>query len=561
MYTEKWYNISMEKAKKLSKNQLNNAEILQDLDQDQLIEIILKLQEKIEASSSENETLRNELEKFKEYYRLAAKKRFGRSSEKTDPNQLKFEDFDEAVATVEEAEKPIEEPTAEELKEKRHARRIKGNVGAKKECFSDLEVVEVIHDVESKLCDTCGSELRFLKDEVREEIEVIPPRFIVKKHITKIYSCKNCEETNTEVSPIKKSPAPIPAFPGGFGSVSLVSHILAKKYCEKVPFYRYEKLLEDEGIYISRATMANWSVSASEKYLKPVYNRLREHLVDQRIIHGDETPFHVLKEDGKSAKSKSYMWHFSSAAVEPHQISLYMYKPGRHGKYAAEFLEGFEGYLQTDEYAGYNMVPGVTRVGCMAHARRKFIDAATAMPVKGKGRKTTSLEGVEKFDELFHLEKQLVNLRGKERYDKRLDLVKPKVEALKEWLGHERMMAASKSKLGEAIAYSLNHWDNLTRFLEDGDLEISNNRAERGIKQFVIGRKNYLFSDSVRGADSSGVIFSIVETAKANDLNPEGYMAYLMEELSQNRQTDQKIEEVMPWSDKIPDEIRVDKKR
>ncbi|PKK39013.1 Mobile element protein [Clostridiaceae bacterium JG1575] len=490
----------MEKATYTSKNQPNNTQTLQLLDQDQLIELILKLQEQIQASSSENETLRAELEKFKEYYRLAAQKRFGRSSEKTDPNQLKFEGFDEAVAIVEEAENPIEEPTVEELKEKRAARRTKGNVGAKKECFADLEVVEVIHDIESKVCDACGSPLRFLKDEVREEIEVIRPRFIVKKHITKIYSCQSCEKTNTEGSPIKKAPAPIPAFPGGFGSVSLVAHILAKKYCEKVPFYRYEKLLADEGIYISRATMANWSISASEKYLEPVYKRLREHLMKQRIIHGDETPFQVLKKDGKSAKSKSYMWHFSSAAVEGRQVSLYMYRPGRHGKYAAEFLAGFEGYLQTDEYAGYNLVPGITRVGCLAHARRKFTDGVTAIPENAKGRNTAAHEGVRRFDELFYLEKKIAHLRGNERYERRLDLVKPKVEALQEWLRKERMMVTPKSKLGEAIAYSLNHWENLTRFLVDGDLERSNNRAERGIKQFVIGRKNDLFSDSVRGA-------------------------------------------------------------
>lgn len=550
----------MEKAKNASKNQLNNAKSLQIFDQDQLIEIILKQQDQLEGSSREIETLRDELEKFKEYYRLAAQKRFGRSSEKTDPNQLKFEGFDEAVAIVEEAEKPIEEPTVEGLEKKRNIRRKKGNVGAKKECFSDLEVVEVIHDMESKVCDTCGSQLRFLKDEVREEIEVIPPRFIVKKHITKIYSCKNCEETNIEVSPIKKSPSPIQAFPGGFASVSLVAHILTKKYFEKVPLYRYEKLLENEGIYISRSTMANWTISASENYLEPVYERLREHLIKQRIIHGDETPFQVLKEDGKSAKSKSYMWHFTSAAVEPRQISLYMYRPGRQGKYAAEFLEGFKGYLQTDEYAGYNLVPGVTRVGCMAHARRKFTDAVAALPEKSREQNTSAHEGVRRFDELFHLEGQLSGLRGEERYKQRLDLIKPKVEALQKWLIKERMMVAPKSNLGKAIAYSLNHWVNITRFLSDGDLEISNNRAERGIKQFVIGRKNYLFSSSVKGANSCGIIFSIVETAKANNLNPTKYLAYLMEELSQNKQTDQKLEEVMPWSEKIPEEIRVNKK-
>ena len=541
----------MKKLINNSKNQLNNEDILtkikdeelEKMNHDELVKLVKKLN--------------SDIMRYEEFFKIQNKKRYGASSEKVDKDQVTFFDFDEAVKTVEESEKPIEEPTIETLVKKRRKRREKGEVGLNKDCFKDLEVREVTHDFPEALCDTCGSKLRFLKDEIHEELEVIPPQFIIKRHIIKVYSCSTCEKENN--NPIKRSPAPIPAFKGGFASASLVANIMAKKYVEKIPFYRYEQNLKDNGIFISRANMSNWTIDASENYLEGVYNKLHQHLLSQKIIHADETPFQVLKEEGKTAQSKSYIWHFNSAAVAKEQISMYMYKPTRHGKHAAEFLEGFNGYLQTDEYAGYNSVRDITRVGCMAHARRKFTDAITALPKNAEAKATIANEALTRINELFSIEKKLSDLSGEERYRKRLDLAKPKVEALEEWLKSQRPKVSPKSKLGEAIVYFITHFDHLSRYLDDGDLEISNNRSERGIKQFVIGRKNYLFSDSVRGAKSAGVIFTIVETAKANNLNPEKYLTYLINELSQNKQTDEKLEEVMPWSNSIPEDIKVKK--
>lgn len=253
----------------------------------------------------------------------------------------------------------------------------------------------------------------------------------------------------------------------------------------------------------------------------------------------------VLHEAGRSAQTKSYMWLYMTGAAEARQIALYEYQPGRGGEYPVKFLSGFHGYLQTDGYDGYNGVEGVTRLGCWAHLRRKFDEAVKALP---KGAKTgAAVTGQAYCTQLFMIERGLQCLPPEKRYEERLKREKPLLDEFRAWV--DARTVAPKSKLGQAFSYLANQWTPLTNYLLDGRLEISNNRAERSIKPFVMGRKNFLFANTPRGARASAVIYSVMETAKANALDPYRYLLFLLEELpNADRSRDEWIEPFLPWN-------------
>lgn len=499
---------------------------------------------------------------YEELLRLEKARKFGKSSEKKDPNQItmdeispeSFSNFDEVEATIAEAEKPVEEPEIKTV-----VRRKKGNVGASKECFKGLETKVVVHDLpeEEKKCAKCGNDLHVIGKEIREEIEIVPVKFIKVIHETYIYGCRNCEKEGTEGAGIVKQNERLPLFPGSFASPSLVSWIICKKYWLKEPVYRLEKEIETLGFDLSRTTMCNWTVKAAQMYLEGLYDALHKDLLTQEVIHADETPFRVLERNGEKTDSTSYMWYYTSGQIEKHQICLYEYSPTRSGEVPKQFLEGFSGVLQTDGYKGYNKVDIADRCGCLAHAKRKFNDAVKSLEGSDKRRMSVAEEGLQFFSKIFSLEKNYPRYDADERLRLRKEQVQPVIEALKSWLEKNRTKVSPKSKLGEAIKYCLNNWELLIYFLNDGRVEATNNKAERGMKEFVIGRKNYLFSAVEKGAHTSGILLSIVETAKANSLNPFEYIKYALEELSQNKQTDEKIQEILPWSDKLPDKVKV----
>lgn len=265
----------------------------------------------------------------------------------------------------------------------------------------------------------------------------------------------------------------------------------------------------------------------------------------------------VLQEEGRRAQQKSYMWVYANGRYEPRQVRLYEYQPTRSAQHPIRFLAGYKSYLQSDGYAGYKKVPDVTLIGCMAHAKRKFVEVTKSLGKNELVKGTLAEEALTFFDKLFYLEHQFAEMSPEMRYKARLEHSKPLLEAYKTWLQATQKKVTAKSGLGSAITYNLNQWDYLESFLKDGRLEITNNRAERAIKEFVIGRKNFLFSTSVKGVVASQVLYSIVETAKANSLHPYEYLKYVIEELSQSRQTPEKIQEVLPWSEKIPAHIRI----
>ncbi len=535
-----------------TKNELYTAAELEDFSKIEVIDKYVLLAIKYEEMAEEYERVQSLL-------RRSNQEMYGPSSEKrVDANQLNFLDqipngvFNEAEAIAEEVQKQSEQ-------KKPKARRTAGEVGVHKSCFDHLPVEEVLHDLNDPSCPHCHSPLKEFKTvEKRTELVLVPAHLVKRVHLEKVYICSHCQETG-EHSPIVESPTSLPVLSGSYVSASLMSHIMAKKYWEKTPIYRLETQFKHAGYDICRASMANWIIQGSQLYMEGVYAALSEEIKRCGVINVDETPVQVLKEEGRRPQQKSYMWVYATGQHEPRQIRLYEYQPTRAAEHPARFLSGYNGYLQSDGYAVYKLIPDVTLVGCMAHSRRKFMDAIKGLGKKEKIQGTLAGEAMAYFDSLFHLEHEFAEMIPEDRYKARLEQTQKVLEAFEAWLKKTQKIVTATSGLGQAIKYTLNQWDYLVNFMKDGRLEITNNRAERAIKEFVIGRKNFLFSTSVQGVVASQVLYSIVETAKANGLHPYEYLKYVIEELSQNKQTPEKIQEVLPWSEKIPAYVRVQK--
>ncbi|HSW39757.1 MAG TPA: IS66 family transposase, partial [Acidobacteriota bacterium] len=301
------------------------------------------------------------------------------------------------------------------------------------------------------------------------------------------------------------------------------------------------------GIDLSRGVLSNWMLKGSE-WLELIYDRSKQVLLEQGVLHADESTLQVLKEPGRAAEAQSYMWLYRTGREGP-PIVLYDYQQTRSGEHARNFLEGFTGYLHADGYAGYQNIPGVQVCGCWAHLRRKFDEALKGLPPKKRASGSRAKEALDQINRLFAIERQLKDCSPEQRHDVRDQKSRPIVEDFRTWLESILPGIMPKSLFGTAVKYGLNQWEKLTRFLDDGRLEISNNRAERSIKPFVIGRKNFLFCNTPRGARASAVIYSIIETAKENGLKPYAYLNYLFEKLPNLESKDNEtLDQLLPWN-------------
>jgi len=367
---------------------------------------------------------------------------------------------------------------------------------------------------------------------------VIPAKIIVKETHRMIYSCRTCEKVDTTVPMIM---------------------------ADATPLYRQEQEYKRRSLPINRQNMSNWIIRISKDWLTPMFKRMQEKLVSYDVLHADETELEVLNEPGREAATKSYMWMYRTGnGHEP--IVLYNYQPSRSGDNAKVFLKGFSGYLQTDAYHGYDKLlkdskagppMEVTLVACFAHARRYFTETLKAVADKQSYMYTSAYQGVKYIDEMFALEQELSNLSFEQRYEERLRRLKPMLEAYFAWIEKEYALALPKSSYGKAITYSFNQKEKLMNILEDGRLELSNNRAERAIKPFVIGRKNWLFTNTPAGAESSAIVYSMIETAKENKLIPFEYVRYLLERLPNMDITNpDALDKLLPWSNELPDQCK-----
>jgi len=520
-----------------------------------------ELQATIEKLSAENadlekqkEVLEAKIKWLEEQFRLSQQKKFGASSEKSNPDQLELLLFNEAELSV---DKNVEEPTLESITYQR-----KKYVGQRDAKLENLprETIHYRLPDEEQFCLCCGEAVHEMSTETRRELKIVPAQVTVVEHVQHIYSCRQCERDGIE-TPIITAKMPSAVFPKSLASPSSMAYIMNQKYVEGMPLYRIEKQFERLGVFISRQTIANWVIYGATKWLSPLYNRLHELLLQLDFLHADETTVQVLAEPGKAAESKSYMWLYRSGRdVSP--IVLYDYQTSRHSKHPKAFLKGFSGYLHVDGYAGYHDLKDVELVGCWAHARRKYDETLKSIPANVDKSTTLAAEGLQFCTQLFKIEKQIEeefeNCSPEQRKEQRQKRTQPVLDAYLAWLKSKRPQVPPKSKLGEAINYSLNQWPKLIAFMKDGRLELDNNRAERSIKPFVIGRKAWLFAQSMKGATASAIIYSIVETAKYNQLNPLNYLTYLFEHLPQIDLEDQEaLDQFLPWSKTIPEECRI----
>lgn len=511
---------------------------------------IEELENKCALLEQQNAELTNKLQWFEEQLRLSRQKQFGRSSEQTNLDQIQL--FNEAES---ESKPIIAEPTIEEITYQRRKRQ-----GQRETKLEDLpvETIEYRLPPEEQVCSCCGGNLHEMSTEVRQEIKVVPAQASVVKHVRYVYSCRRCEK-NEDKTPIVTASMPKPAIPGSLASPSTIAYIMTQKYVDGMPLYRQEQQMSRLGIEISRQTMANWIIQGSERWLRPLYERMHVHLLKQEILSADETTLQVLREPDRPAESTSYMWLYRTGREGP-AIVLYDYQTTRASKHPRQFLSGFKGYLQVDGYAGYNGLPDITLIGCWAHARRKLDEALKALPADKRNAPVVAKEGLDFCNQLFAIERQINEATPEERYKIRLERSRPVLEAFLAWLKYQRPRVLPKSAFGQAISYCLNQWDKLEAFLKDGRLELDNNRAERSIKPFVIGRKNFLFSNTPKGANASATIYSIVESAKENGLNPYRYLQYLFEKLPNvDIQDPSVMDELLPWSCTLPQECYIKK--
>lgn len=487
--------------------------------------------EEYAALTTQNEQLQKQVEYLLEQMRLAKHRQFGASSEKsvydgqTDLFELLFNE-----AEVMASRQAVEPELTEVAKHYRKKAREGGD--SFHGLPEDLPVETVEHTLPQaeQVCPECGEPLHVMGKEIRRELKLIPAKAVIVEHVSFVYSCRECEKHRDSV-PVVKAAADKPVIPGSFASPEAIAHLMTQKFGMGSPLYRQAQEWERRGIPLSRQTMSNWLLQSTETWLMPVYDALRKRMLrDFTVLHADETTLQVLREPGKAAQSKSYMWLYRTGGYDRQgqpaamPIVLYEYQPDRKAQRPLDFLKGFEGYLHTDGYAGYHSLPGdIVVVGCWSHARRKFDEAMKVVAEKDR-KGSGPWQGKRYCDRLFAIEKSLAELTPEDRLPKRQELAQPVLDEFLSWLKSQRLV---KSAFGKAVHYTLEQWPYLKRYLLDGRLEISNNRAERSIKPFVISRKNFLFANTPRGAKASAVMFSLIETAKENGLDPFEYLTYI----------------------------------
>ena len=422
---------------------------------------------------------------------LAKKRQFGSSSEKLQEElvgqlSLSFNEL-EAYAFGTKSTAP------EQIAVKAHARkRQSGNVLDVVPEGTPIEVVEHRLSGEELVCASCGSRMEEIGKEIHRTLQMKPAQFWIREDVYYTYACKNCELKTGEAN-ILKTPKEPALLPGSFASAEAVAHIAVQKFVMFSPLYRLEQEFHRQGLKLSRQTMSNWLLNSSEMWLQPIYNALHKQLCKESVLHADETTLQVLKEAGRPSTSKSYMWLYRTSGCTEHPIVLYEYQPTRKAEHAETFLKNFSGWLHADGYQGYHKLPGNIRVvGCWAHARRKFDEALQTLP-KEKQKDAPAAIGECYCSRLFKLEEAFADLTPEARHEKRLEQEKPVLDALLSWANEMQAKTAPKSAMGRALHYLLEQWPYLIRYLEDGRLELSNNRAERSIKPFVMGRNYVLF--------------------------------------------------------------------
>ena len=538
-------------AFKFTEEQLNT------LDKSFIVNLFLQLQEQNDKLSGEIQELNKKMEVLIEQITLANKNRFGRSSEKmTDTAQICFMEVDGTIVFFNEAE-AVSDLDAEEpdTLESKPARKSKA-VGKKDADIKGLPV-NVIHHymTDEELTAEFGENgWKQLPDAISKRYRFIPAKVEIDEHHVGVYASKKDGR-------ILKADHPKTLLHGSLVSPTIAAAIMNGKYVNAVPLYRLEQEFSRYGLTITRQNMANWMIRLGESYLAVLYDYLHQKLYGYHVIQADETPV-LVNHDGRSAGSKSYMWVYRSGHLyADKQIVLYDYHKTRNSSHPREFLRDYSGICVTDGYQVYHTIEkeceDLRIAGCWVHARRKFDEALTVIP-KAHQNKSDAFLVIKQIQAIYREEGKLNTLSSEERLMQRQLVIKPLVDALFVYLKKMEPTVPASGQLRKAYTYILNQEKYLRVFLEDGEVPIDNNASERAIRGFCIGKKNWQMIDTINGAHSSAIIYSIAETAKANNLKPYDYFVYLLEEIPKYMDGGDRsfLENLLPWSDKLPEGIR-----
>lgn len=524
-------------------------EKLNSLDKETIIQLFLSQQEQL---TNIDRTLQLVLEQVVDLKRH----RFGRSSETHEPDeQISFMEVDGKIVFFNESEAVAAEAAGED-EAAAPRRKPKKNQGKREEDLAGLPVVIVEHSMtEDELTDWFGTEgWKQLPDEVYRRYGFTPAKVEVEEHHVKVYAGKKTDE-------IVRAPHPECLLRGSLVSPSLEAAVMNAKYVNAVPLYRQEQEFGRYGLHISRQNMANWTIQCADRYLAVLYDYLHEKMFDYHVLQADETPV-LVNRDGRPAGSKSYMWVYRTGGMyTDHQIILYEYQKTRNTSHPREFLKDFSGTCVTDGYQVYHTIENEREdlkiSGCWSHARRRFDEAVKALP-KAKQKDSRAYLALTMIQAICREEKRLKELPAQERQNRRRLSVRPLVEAYFIWARENLQKVPPKSKTWEGFNYSLNQERYLKVFLDDGEVPMDNNAAEQSIRGFCIGKKNWVMIDTVAGAKSSAIIYSIAETAKANSLKPYDYFEYLLTEIPKHQEdTDRRfLDDLLPWSPNLPANCR-----
>jgi len=505
---------------------------LNNLSKEELINRIKALEEKIEKQ----EVL---IKNMNEMLVKGRRMMFGQKSE-----QLKYMDGSEQLNFFNEAEKEYDAGAAEPKEETIVAAHSRKPRRTKEELAENLPHREVLIELDEKNCPECGSELVVIgKEKIRSEFNIVPAQFFVIDYYRNVYKCANCEKETDEAKIIKPA-APVSVMKKSMASAATVAYVMQEKYQNGVPLYRQEKYWQSKGVQLCTNTLANWIIRSSQWFV-PLWRLMAKELLLEDIINADETELRVLTCEGKKVDSMSRMWVFCSGRFSKKPMAIYKYHPTRSGKVVEEMIGIFDRFLQTDSLASYHAAIKAIHVGCWAHARRKWVDC---MPKGIEDENSKSSQALALVEKLFAVEKGFEGMPEDEIYKARLEKSKPILDEYWKLLGS--IDAAGGSSLAKAAGYSIKNKKELEAFLLDGRIELTNNRAERAIKPFVIARKNFLFADTDKGAAASAMCFTIIESAKMNGLDVYGYLVFLLTELPKlgDSPSEEDLQKLLPWA-------------
>ena len=487
--------------------------------------------------------LNKKLELYEEQVAWFKNKLYGRGTEQlTEAERLQIRLFDEIEQAADndppEDQAPEDEPPPDQATAE--VRAGTGSRPRRKPLPQALPRVERLIDLpeQDKQCE-CGHALVRIGEDTSEKLDVIPPQVQVIRTVRPKYACHHCEGSGDEEHPaVRVAPPPAALIPKGLASEGLLAFIATAKFCDALPLYRQERQFARLGVELSRRTMSDWMIAAAT-----ACQALMEALLDKLrcgpILQIDETTVQVLKEQERANTDTSYVW-VARGGPPDEPVVVYRYEPSRAARVAFQIIDDYQGYVQTDGYDGYARPcaqPGIVHVGCWAHVRRAFKEAADALG-KVSSRAGSALQALGFIAKLYRAESQLSKHRDEDpdRFvAARRAQVQPVLAKFHAWLQDKRDQVLPGTALGKAVAFALGEWPKLIRYLDHPQLRPDNNVCEQAIRPFVVGRKNWLFSGSPRGAEASAILYSLIETAKANRREPYGYLRELFEKLPHAR--------------------------